>query len=1168
MRRLEAVRLVQWYHFQDETFPIGGSCLLLGDNGSGKTTVLDAIQVALVADLSEVLLNRAANERSRRTLHGYVRWKIGSEDESRPGAVRFGRGACTSYALLEFRDDQDPTTAFTCGIGFEATEADTQLTKLYFVLPGATVADVPVVTPLLGGNGEEMVRPLRDLRAWLRAGGGRYWQDAGTYREELRQRLGVLPESFHRLIVKALAFKPIGQVRQFVFDYLLDPRPIDTAALQANLENYKRLEGEAKEAQKRIGELEEIVREGERIRTEQRTAESHRYMELRADRESAQSKTDRLEESLAETRAKLAGFHVRKDAILAELESLRREWERVVGLLEGHDVYRRLRDIERELEETERRQGETEAADAEARKLLLAQADALEAVLGEEARALRRAFPALFERDDLLGAEEPPETVARLQSLLASQGALAGRDLATWERRLDRATDRARHVRLIVQQELDTAKKEGEVLQVEQKTLEAGRQRYPDGPAALLHLLSTRLKGRREARPLCELVEIPNPRWRDAVEGYLGSRRFDVIVAPEDYARGLSLYDRHKRDYPLPGRGAVFIAGVGLVDIERILRVTPRCEPRSLAEHVETTDSYARAYCDFVLGEVVCVDDEQSLRKHRTAITDTVMVYKNNVARQTPREVYSRHYIGEAARLRRLDEIVARLVELHALIVADAERIAWLDGAIRLLDRARAEARRLPDLIARAEGLPGFKLQAKRLAEQKQKIDRSEIRELEHARDAVSERRRSLERERDDVSRSIGDAERGIQEFERRLHEALAEGERAESAMQAFADAIGEPTTRESYEQRYVRERSQRAPSEIHDIFERQRRNIESRVANLTQRLVELKTRYVERRGFAAGAEGAGFDEFAGELEAWRESRLPAYQQKISDAKTKALEQLAEDVVFRLRENLLLVRRQIDELNRALQDVPFGSERYQFTVEVDPEHRDFYNLVMDAGRFERESLFGEAALATPGLKATLGLLLDRLVEAEAKEVKTELEAKADYREYFRYDLKILHADGGYSLYDKVAGDKSGGETQTPYYIAILASMYRLYRSRSLDDLPTCGIVLFDEAFGKMDEPRIAATLTFARRLGMQLVLATPKERSELVAPKVERSLLIHKDPVSGMPTVLDFTKEFRQDAQEAQGEPDGRDGTVSEGDAVPARSAEGTPRDAARGPRA
>ncbi len=1132
MKRLEAVRLVQWYHFQDETFPIGGSCLLLGDNGSGKTTVLDAIQVALVADLSEVLLNRAANEKSRRTLHGYVRWKIGSEDESRPGAVRFGRGACTSYALLEFRDDQDPAEMFTCGIGLEATETDTQLAKVHFVLPGRTVAEAPVVAPL-GGDGREMVRPLRDLRASLRAGGGRYWHDSGTYREELRQRLGVLPESFHRLIVKALAFKPIGQVRQFVFDYLLDPRPVDTTALQANLENYKRLEGEAKEARARIEALEEIVREGERIRTEQRTAESHRYLELRADQESAQAKIDRLDAELAATRAALDGLRLRREAILAELESLAREWERVVGLLEGHDVYRRLRDLERELEETERRQREAEAADAEARKLLLAQGEALEAVLCEEARALRRAFPALFERDDLLGAEEPPETVARLRSNLAVQGALAGRDLVTWERRLDRATDRARHLRLILQQDLDAARKEGDALEEEHRALEAGRRRYPDGPAALLHLLSTRLKGRREARPLCELVEIRNPRWRDAVEGYLGSRRFDVIVAPEDYPRALSLYERYKRDYPLPGRGVVFIAGVGLVDLERVLRLNARPEPRSLADQVETNDPAARAYCDFVLGEVVCVDDEQSLRKHRTAITDTVMVYKGHVARQTPREVYSRHYIGEAARLRRLDEIATRLAELHALYIAGAERIGWCDDAIRLLDRARAEARRLPDLIDRSKGLPAFRLQVKRLLEQKQKIDRNEIRELERARDAVSERRSALERERDETSRRTGDAERGVRENEGRKHEAAREGERAEAALRDFA-ALSEPPVVESYEQRYRRERSQREPLEIHDVFERQRRNIETRVANLTQKFIEQKTRYVERRGLAAPVDGPGFEEFAGELETWRDSRLPVYQQKISEAKARALEQLAEDVVFRLRENLLLVRRQIDELNKALEDVPFGSERYQFTVEVDPEHREFYNLVMDAGRFEKESLFGDAALATPGLRSTLGHLLDRLVEAEAREVKTELEAKADYREYFRYDLKILHADGGYSLFDKVSGDRSGGETQTPYYIAILASMYRLYRSRSLDDLPSCGVVLLDEAFGKMDEPRIAATLTFARRLHLQLVLATPKERSELVAPRVERSLLIHKDPISGSPTVLDFTREFAPEAEQIE----------------------------------
>ena len=57
------------------------------------------------------------------------------------------------------------------------------------------------------------------------------------------------------------------------------------------------------------------------------------------------------------------------------------------------------------------------------------------------------------------------------------------------------------------------------------------------------------------------------------------------------------------------------------------------------------------------------------------------------MARQTAREVYSRHYIGEAARRRRLAEIAARLSELREQIVRTAADIILFDRAVRLLDR-------------------------------------------------------------------------------------------------------------------------------------------------------------------------------------------------------------------------------------------------------------------------------------------------------------------------------------------------------------------------------------------------------------------------------------------------------------------------------------------------
>lgn len=442
MRRLDAVRLVQWYHFEDETLPISGSCLLLGDNGSGKTTILDAIQIALVGDLSEVLLNRAANEKSRRTLHGYVRWKIGSEDESRPGAMRYGRGACTSYVMLQFSDNEIPDSVFTCGMAFEATETDSELAKIHFVAPGKTTGDVEAVATLV--DRRQIVRPLKEFRTWLRSHDGKYWQDAGTYREEIRQRLGTLPESFHRLIVKALAFKPIGQVRQFVFDYLLDPRPIDTAALQANLDHYKRLEEEAKAAQQRIERLGEVVCEGERIKAEQRTVETHEYLQLRARHDDIRSRLDELEVRVASTRADLTAFLNRKSAIADELESTARELERIRRTLEGHEVYRQINDLERDLADTDRRLRECEEADRESRKLLAIQTKALELMLSEEARELRRFRPALFEKVEIFGAQDGTEVMKRIKSGLVSEGPLAGRDLATWERYLERSADQAR----------------------------------------------------------------------------------------------------------------------------------------------------------------------------------------------------------------------------------------------------------------------------------------------------------------------------------------------------------------------------------------------------------------------------------------------------------------------------------------------------------------------------------------------------------------------------------------------------------------------------------------------------------------------------------------------------------------------------------------------------
>jgi uncharacterized protein YPO0396 len=1133
MIRLAAIRLVNWYHFADETFLLGGSCLLLGDNGSGKSTVLDAVQWALVADQQQARFNKAANEQSRRNLYGYVRYKLGSEDEARPGQVRFGRGACASYVILQFADDRDPAGDFVCGIAMEATEADTHVARAHFVVPRSGAADIPAIAP------GDLVRPLRDFRQALRAmPQARLFADAGTYRDELRHRLGALPEAFHRLIVKALDFKPIGEVRDFVFHYLLDERPVDTAALQANLEHYKRLEAQARDAERRLEALDAICSQGERIAQERRTAESHRYLCLRAEVELAETEARRIEgrrEEAARRRETLTGDLARAEDQLA---FFRRERERLTELLLATPGFREIQALERDLDET--RRAITEAAEAEtrARRILDGQRGVLETLLGQEARDVRHAHAAVFTEPSLVGAADAPAVVARLREALGRDGHLAGRDLATWMRHLGQAADAITIALARLGDSLSSVKQEGRLLEAEQAELERGRQRYPDGAEALLHLLRARLRGAREPRPLCELIDVAAERWRDAVEGYLNTRRFDVIVAPGDFPRALALYEHHKRDYPLPGRGPVFIANVGLVDIERIQALAPRREPRSLAEQVATDDAHARAYVDFLLGDVICCGSEQELRRHRRAITDTVMVYQNHVARQTPPEVFRRHYIGEAARARRREEIARRLAELSQSVLDLGRAIQWLEGAAAACRKATAEAGELPRLVETAQRLADLRARAVLLERQLDRIDRKEVEQLQREREAAEAEAARLDRERGAIQVNLGGCARELEHLgDERARALLVETEAVARLDRVLADR--EAGRRDAYEERYRREREGREPAEIREVFERQHRNIDSRVQGLLLNLVKLKTEYANLFGLVAEVEGEGYGEFAAQRELWRDSRLPEYRERIVQAKEQAIQQLAEDIIFRLRENLVDVRRQIEDLNRALKDVPFGSERYQFTLEVAPGHRAFYDLIIEAGRFERDSLFGQSALGSKDTRRTLTGLFERLVQAEARQVKTELESHADYREYFDYDLRIQHADGSHSLYGRVATDKSGGETQNPYYIAVFASLYRLYRSLAPDGRPRCGLVLLDEAFSKMDEGRIQATLQFARGLGLQLVMATPKERSELVAPSVETSLYIHRDALSGIPAVMDFTKEFKPDADPGNGGPRG-----------------------------
>ena len=121
MKKLKKILLINWLYFSKELIEVGDINFLTGKNGAGKSTVIDALQIVLLGETNARNFNQAANEKSQRTLEGYLRADM---DDNSPYSRR-GKDFST-YIVCEFQD------AFIyCGLS-GGTRRDTECLFLAF----------------------------------------------------------------------------------------------------------------------------------------------------------------------------------------------------------------------------------------------------------------------------------------------------------------------------------------------------------------------------------------------------------------------------------------------------------------------------------------------------------------------------------------------------------------------------------------------------------------------------------------------------------------------------------------------------------------------------------------------------------------------------------------------------------------------------------------------------------------------------------------------------------------------------------------------------------------------------------------------------------------------------------------------------------------------------
>ena len=305
----------------------------------------------------------------------------------------------------------------------------------------------------------------------------------------------------------------------------------------------------------------------------------------------------------------------------------------------------------------------------------------------------------------------------------------------------------------------------------------------------------------------------------------------------------------------------------------------------------------------------------------------------------------------------------------------------------------------------------------------------------------------------------------------------------------------------------YETQTTQKSYEQFRDNFDSRRKANETICKNAEKQMIHVMIVYKTEHDFGAAPSMEGYPEYASVYERLRTSELLEYEEKVQSARVSAEEEFREQFLAKLQENMKQAQSEFRELNKALKDITFSNERYEFIYMPSGHYRNYYDMIMDDFNvIQGESIFSGIFHETH--KEVIDELFERLALNNESSSKTLAEF-TDYRTYMDYDIKIIHSDGTFSYYSKVCEEKSGGETQTPFYVTVAASFVQLYTNNIGGE--ATGLVMFDEAFNNMDDERISGVLEFMNRLPLQLIIAAPPDKIQYIGPSMEETLLIMTD---------------------------------------------------------
>ncbi|MES9874793.1 MAG: SbcC/MukB-like Walker B domain-containing protein [Candidatus Sedimenticola sp. 6PFRAG7] len=1121
MKSLTRIIFVNWYLFEADEWEIRGHTALIGANGAGKSSFLDAIQyVMLGGNKRDWKPNaKAPDKHSERDIRGYVLGLVKTEDAIGENSVYQPRGDALCRIGLVFTDDVtgEPTTV---GAAISARRDDThEEIEGFFILEGVefTLYDFLDKTEL----GHLVPRPYTQLKALFKQrtpeqGCYLFGREPEKYVDQLTRSLchpDFPPDTrkYRRAFKQSISMMSLdGSVSDFVKTSILDAEPIDIAKMRISLDSYKKKKEAVARTKKQIGELTRIRDAFKDAKSRATYAAAYEWCAAELEFEALDGEIEGLKDEMwdqyATYRTETAAMH----AVATQLKGAREKRDQVNTLIEADENEAQRKLLHEQKTNTQNEIGRIRDKLKNIRGVL-----ALSSGIVRYRELLNPDFVPFLDqlaRHAIVGEGQwPLDPSATDRVVEESKIALVKEKQELFNRLFS------------IGQEHEQSKKERNISQERLENIRQGKSDLNRDTLLLMQALEERGIA---ATPVCEMVEIAEEQWQPAVEAFLRNNAEALVVEPGEAKEAVSIYRGMKRQ-------GLYRAVI--VNTEKVRHWVGKDIVRTgtAADLIQGKNTYAVAYLQRLLLNIDLVEETKALVGSDRALTpDGMFARQGGIQRLHLPDLPK---IGKTISQRQITLLEQKITDI------EKQRLALKQSQ----DQHKTALERLSDLSAYVKEIPSTKIQIESLVIAQNRFD-----ELETQISAIDLSR--TEQLRDELSRfdtQITDLAKLERQYanakqtartkfsdrnaQRKQKERLIpqlDSVRREMTAQPDYDAAKGAELLETQQEKHAMD----TPEGFRKVIILCRENANKRRSD-SSKFMESGREQTATYNAEYGVEGieiGGFMENPSldvilktvqvSLENLEDLGLHTREEEASNALREVERVIRQDLAIRLRNQINSMKRRIRELNDELKSRPFSSNQiYQFRFDRKPEYTEFIDFVEHVNEYDVAD-FGGLFDPHQGQFEVIRQMLETDDDEELK----------DYRSYYRYDIEIIDEEAGIKeMLSRKKGAGSGGEQRSPFYVAMGASLASAYRiNREVDGSLKGGLSLYlaDEAFQSMDLKNTMQAANYLKSIGLQLFIAAPDESEPRMTAVVDTVLFFIRDGVKATVDVQHLKEKLRK----------------------------------------